>query len=141
MFIYIHILSCYKLFLYYNLWLCVMFDICSGTISYSQYFCYCNKLELNSSIEIYHNSFICKWNKVITCRTASNPTKPFFFLLCQRLKTPLVLDIYFLWHSLTSTILLYNLCLCVMFDSLSCSLTSIPFLATSCSCTIICDYV
>ena len=128
MFIYIHVLSYYKRFLYFNMCL-------ECNVRYSLMFIY------------IHITLIC----VLSVMSDSSVhLHPYPFLLQA---VPLLLFvskcdvryslmfIYIHIHSYYKLFLYFNLRLSVMLYSLSCSFTFISFLTSSCSFTLICILV
>jgi hypothetical protein len=123
MFIYIHILSYYKLFLYFNL--CLNMDV--------------NEHERVSNITLRHklkcgnNEFIAVLHftvKYLFGQVDKSLLKQFPFCV-------LVHAVQYI----NSLFPHFNLCLSVMLDTLSCSFTSISFLTASYFFTLICAQV
>ena len=148
MFIYIHILSVYKLFLYFNLYLSVMLDSllysftstsflttsCSFTlicvqvhrwivshVHFHPYSYYKLFLYFNMCLSVMLDSLQCSLTLIVSkCNIGESLVFIYIYILsCYKL------------------FLYFNLYLSVMLDSLLCSFTSIPFLTTSCSFTLI----
>ena len=129
MFIYIHIISYYKLFLYFYLCLSVMLDSLScyiHIISYYKLFLYFTLCHVGYSLMfIYIHYFLLQAVPLLYFVSKCNVRYSLMFIYIH------IISYYKLF-------LYYTLCLSVMLDTLSCSYTSISFLTTSCSFTLLC---
>ena len=122
MFIYIYILSNYKLF---NLCLSVMLDCltCSFTsISYLTTSC------LICVLRVMLDCLSCSFTSI------SYLTTSYLFVS----KCNVGLSHMFIYIYILSNYKLFNLCLSVMLDCLTCSFTSISYLTTSCLICVLC---
>ena len=161
MFIYIHIFSYYKLFLYLNVYLSLMFDSIScsfAPISFLTTSCLlplsyvdmCNVgqslMFINIHILSYYKLFIylnlclsvmlyslsCLFASISFFATSCSLTLSYVYM-CKVGQSLMFININIL--SYYKLFLYLNLCLSVMLYSLSCSFTFIFFLTTSCSST------
>jgi hypothetical protein len=134
MFIYIHVLSYYKLFLYCYLCLSVQLDRLSCSFTSMSF--------LTTSCSF---TFICVYVYNWIVSHVHLHACPFLLqavpLLLSVSKCTLGSSLMFIYIHVLSyyqLFLYFYLCLCVQLDRLSCSFTSISFLTTSCSFTFIC---
>ena len=134
MFIYIHILSFYKLFIYFNLCLSVILDslLCSFiSISFLSTSCSFTLIcvlvyyWIVSHVHLYPYPFLLQ-------------TVPLLYFVSKCSVGYSLMFIYIHILSYYTLFLYFTLCLSVMLDTLSCSYTSIFFLTTSCSFTLLC---
>ena len=126
MFIYIHILSYYKLFLYFTLCLSVMFGSCPFLLQAVLYFTLCLSVMLDTLSCSYTSiSFLLQAVPLLYFMSKCNVGYSLMFIYIH------ILSYYKLF-------LYFTLCLSVMLDTLSCSYTSTSFLTTSCSFTLLC---
>jgi hypothetical protein len=143
--VYIHILSYYKLFLYFNLCLSVMLD--SLSCSFTSIFFLTTNCSFTSKKE-----YGCKWTWETIQHYTETQIKVKEQLVVRKnmdvnehkrlsnitLRHKSLMFIYIHILSYYKLFLYFNLCLSVMLDSLLCSFTSIFFLTTNCSFTLIC---
>ena len=153
MFIYIHILSYYKLFLYFTLCLSVMLDTLSCShpyllqavpllyfvskcnVGYSLMFIYIQLfLYFTLCLSVMLDTLSCSYTS-ISFLTTSCPLL-YFVSKCNVGYSLMFIYIHIL--SYYKLFLYFTLCLSVMLDTLSCSYTSTFFLTTSCSFTLLC---
>ena len=162
MFIYIHILSYYKLFLYFTLCLSVMLDTlsCSYTshpvllqavpllyfvskcnVGYSLMFIYIHILSYYK-LFLYFTLCLSVMLDTLSCSYTSHPVLlqavPLLYFVSKCNVGYSLMFIYIHILSYYKLFFYYTLCLSVMLDTLSCSYTSTFFLTTSCSFTLLC---
>ena len=132
MFIYIHIISYYKLFLYYTLCLSVMLD----TLSCSYIFHFL--LQAVPLLTLCLSVMLDTLNVHIHPHSVLLQAVPLLYFVSKCNVGYSLMFIYIHIISYYKLFLYYTLCLSVMLDTLSCSYTSTFFLTTSCSFTLLC---
>ena len=129
MFNYIHILSYYKLFLYFIVCLRVMFGSLSCPFTSIPF------VITRCSFTIFVSKYNIGWYYIfIYIHILSYYKLFFYFNLCLSVMSDLMFN-YIHIFSYYKLFLYFNVCLRVMLDSLSSLFTSISFLTASCSFT------
>jgi hypothetical protein len=133
MLVYIHILSYYKLFLYFSLYLSDMLDslmlVYTHICSYYKLFFYFG-LFLSDMLD----SLSCLFTPLSFFTTNCSFTLVCVYVICWIVSHARLHPYPFLLQAF----LYFSLCLSDMLDNLSCSSTPISFLTTSCSFILVC---